>query len=1180
MGRLRLLLGRTGTGKSTYIAQRIKEEIEQSPLGGKLFWIVPTALSFATERKLLEAVPTSLRAEVVHLHRLAGRANADLACGPLDPVNATGRRLLLAEVFEQVSGRLQVLHRVAPSVAFLDAVLAVFDEMSQQRVSLEHVEAALETAATSLAAWNDEYAALSGQSLLGKLRDLCVLYVAWKQALQTRDLHNPADLYEMVRPHLHRWNALAGARLFVDGFSDMTESELEFVLDMAECAEETVIALCLDPAWVGRSRVPVTAPQVFAPQAARLYGRIVEGCRKRQLPIERQVFPGRAAHLPSGIDGLERHLFGAPAPVPLAGDGIHVAAAQNRRVEADGVARELRRLHHERTVPFADMLVLVPDVSEYAPYLREAFHRYDIPHYMEEFSALAEHPLAKFLLAALQCVEENFSLSAVIRLLKNDFCGLSRDDADWLETYSRQYEVAGPNLWLADSAWQFASSLREPGSADADSSEDQRADRLRRQVAAFLQPLYQQLCRETCTAKELAQALWQLLQAVGAKKTVAEWMVSEDAALSPVEASLHEQAWQRIMGLLNDLWTTVPDTPLQRAFLFSVVKHDIASQTLASIPAGLDEVLVTDYSRALGVQAPVVVVMGAADGVLPRRWRSHGLLSDEERVQFHRLFGQPLGATAEERQLAERFVVYSVLTRATERLYLTYPLSDSEGKEIRPAAVVGQIRNLFQDGVERETLWTSSTVEQADDFAWLAPKAALDALVQSLRGDREENRLQPEVLAAHYRWWMEDDARRSQLLNALAGLVHKTAATPLPPATAEALFGRPLRLNAYQLESFAACPFQHFVTFGLKLQEDVTPDVTAAARGTVVHDALSGFIARHGQDVERWRTLSDEEAVASMREVFDDVLSSPKTRMWSQRAVRRYQSREIWNVLERAAVVLTRHARYGTFSPVAAEVAFGGDSDRDLPGMEVSFGNGAVAVLRGRIDRIDAIQGPDGELMFRIIDYKSSHLDLDLSEVEYGLRLQLPIYAAVVERFSERLFGRTAQPVGLVYLPIVRKTVLRKAPLAESAAEQDSIKQMRARGWLLSDRDVLEAMDRRLVQGEDSELFQKVYKKDGSVAKNAPVLEAADWRRLLDTALERVRQCAERIATGDVSIAPYQWPSGEGACRTCSFARVCQIDRRWDPAPIRHLKSLSADDVLLRWRSREQPGEGGNVHEG
>ena len=71
---IRLIYGRAGTGKSTFILNEIKNDIENN-LAQKIYIIVPEQFSYATEKRLLETLDTasSVKAEVISFKRLAYR---------------------------------------------------------------------------------------------------------------------------------------------------------------------------------------------------------------------------------------------------------------------------------------------------------------------------------------------------------------------------------------------------------------------------------------------------------------------------------------------------------------------------------------------------------------------------------------------------------------------------------------------------------------------------------------------------------------------------------------------------------------------------------------------------------------------------------------------------------------------------------------------------------------------------------------------------------------------------------------------------------------------------------------------------------------------------------------------------------------------------------------------------
>ena len=72
---LRIIYGRAGSGKTSYILDEIVETLKRSADGDPIFFIVPDQMSFSTEYRLSSAdgMKGMIRAQAVTFKRLAWR---------------------------------------------------------------------------------------------------------------------------------------------------------------------------------------------------------------------------------------------------------------------------------------------------------------------------------------------------------------------------------------------------------------------------------------------------------------------------------------------------------------------------------------------------------------------------------------------------------------------------------------------------------------------------------------------------------------------------------------------------------------------------------------------------------------------------------------------------------------------------------------------------------------------------------------------------------------------------------------------------------------------------------------------------------------------------------------------------------------------------------------------------
>ena len=98
-------------------------------------------------------------------------------------------------------------------------------------------------------------------------------------------------------------------------------------------------------------------------------------------------------------------------------------------------------------------------------------------------------------------------------------------------------------------------------------------------------------------------------------------------------------------------------------------------------------------------------------------------------------------------------------------------------------------------------------------------------------------------------------------------------------------------------------------------------------------------------------------------------------KFYSAQIVIRILNGKLEQIISRASIILSEHAKVSGFSPVGLEIAFGPKSE--LPPLSFKLRNGTKMELIGRIDRVDKAEDEHG-VYLRIIDYKSSAKELNL----------------------------------------------------------------------------------------------------------------------------------------------------------------------------------------------------------
>ena len=246
-------------------------------------------------------------------------------------------------------------------------------------------------------------------------------------------------------------------------------------------------------------------------------------------------------------------------------------------------------------------------------------------------------------------------------------------------------------------------------------------------------------------------------------------------------------------------------------------------------PRGFGQVLVGDIERTRLEHVRVLFFLGVNDGVIPRISTEGGILSQLERQMLAEA-DYELAPTSRERAFIQRFYLYLNMTKPSERLYLTYAGCGADGASRRPSYLIGMIRRLFP-GLEPEDGTVVSPMERME-----APGAALRYLTEGF--DAAKRGEASEEWKALFAWYEKAPERKEQLSRLLSAAFYRFHQEPLSKEVSHLLYGSVLENSVTRLERFAACAYEHFLTYGLRLRPREEHTFEAVDFGNLVHTAL------------------------------------------------------------------------------------------------------------------------------------------------------------------------------------------------------------------------------------------------------------------------------------------------------------------------------------------------------
>ncbi|NLY50901.1 MAG: helicase-exonuclease AddAB subunit AddB [Firmicutes bacterium] len=1125
-GSVRFILGRAGTGKTHTCLKAIEEILlREGEEGPPLILLVPEQATFQTEYALLStgAVRATSRAQVLSFRRLARRVLFEVGGSARPWLGELGKRMVLRSLVQKRRNELLLFGRSAGTPGFTERLASTLAELKLYNISPEMLLARLKFLE----------AKSEGQSpLAGKLHDLALLYRDLEEYLAPR-YTDPEAYLSHLATQLLQATSLQGSHVWVDGFSGFTPQEFQVLASLMRTAAQVEIALCLDHRELSR---PLAETDLFHP-TRETYQKLVALARAEGASLQPAlvlddptVLPPRFAAAPE-LAHLERSFFHYPAR-PWTGDapGLELTVAANRRVEVEAAARGMIQLARDKGLRWRDMALIVRDLETYQDLITAVLTDYGIPHFVDRKRPVLHHPLSQLVLAALEVFTTNWSYEAVFRALKTDLFPLSRSQVDYLENYVLAYGIRG-QCWLQKEDWTFHE-------ADEHAVHYWRAvESLRRRVVAGFQPLTRVCQRgDQVTGGDLTAALWTFLSELKVGSTLEGWARQAEEQGDLAAAQEHTQAWSGFLDLLDELLIGLGDTLLTPVEYAEILASGLESLRLGLVPPSLDQVLVGGLERSRHPNVRAAFVLGINDGVLPGRVKEDAVFTDREREDL-KATGLELAPTSRQNQFHEDYLTYIALTRASEFLWLSFPLADEEGRALTPSRVITRLRSLFPHLVELYAAAEPSGVP-AEDLSFLStPERAAGYLAGQLRLARAGQALGP-VWAAVYQYLSSEPNLQQFLPRALAGLQYNNRVDPLPRTLARQLYGTPVRTSVTRLEGFASCPFSHFAVYGLKLRERQEYGLDLPSLGLFTHSVLRRLTEDLLQAGRDFADLTPEETESLVTEKVERLVPEFASGILASSARFRYLSRRLTRLINGAVQILVEQARRGGFRTRAAELRFGFEGE--LPGLTLSLPEGGELILTGQIDRLDVATGADGRNYLSIVDYKSSDHKVSLLEVYHGLSLQLFVYLLAVLAGSEVMGLTSPLPAAVFYFTLNEKLIKTNGPVTLEEAAQLRLKAFRLEGLVRADKEVLLLLDKEAAGGQSS-VTGIALKKDGSLKKNPRSIPDTGFDLLLKFVQAKAQQLATAILQGEAQVAPVKQGDAT-ACQFCALGTVCHFD--------------------------------------
>ena len=1121
---LRLIYGKSGSGKSSYCFSEISKLIEEGK-ANKIYIITPEQFSFTAERKLMDEMEkigygAVISAEVLTLSRMAYRVMQEVG-GGLESLSKCGKAMLVYSILSNNQKNLKFLGKSDENI---DLSMRAITEFKKHGVSVDDL-------LSEISGVEDLY-------LKNKLQDMSLIYKEFEDKISESYIED-TDLLTLLAENLDKVDLVKNSIIYIDEFSGFTYQEYQVIKEFLRLAKEVNITICTDNLDFNTN-----------PDIDIYYPNKLTVKKLLNLAKENDIGLDEFVHLEKGLrfkteelQFLSSNLYSNNSTIYGKDvENLSLFLAKNEYSEVENVAKKIEELIRKENMRYRDISIITKNIENYSSLVRAIFREYDIPVFIDEKRDLNQNIIVQNVLSILEVLSKNFSSEAVFSYIKLGFFDYEKEEIFKLENYCNKWGIK-QNKWKKDFKYELDNEKTK--------KEIERLNEIRKEIIEPLLKLQEDIRKEK-TVKNITLALYNFIINQNIEEKISK-KISELEEKDLLDlAKEYKESYEIIIDIFDKMVLIFDDEKITIDKYQKIFKIGLKNSGLGKIPGTADQVILGDVDRSRSHKVKVVFILGLNDGVFPSSNKDEGFLNDSDR-EILKQDGIELANGTIDNLYEDKFNIYKAFTTAEEKLYLSYSSSDKDGKSLRPSVLISQIKKMFPKMKEESDVINKK-------YEIVNKKVTYEELIENIAKIKNKEKID-EIWYQIYNYYKGQEEWNKKLTSDMQGLNYTNLPEKIKQENIDKLYGNTLKTSISRLEKYRGCPFSYYLQYGLKLKEKETLKVQSFNTGSFMHETIDSFFKVVREEDIDLAEIEEDKILEIVSNIIDESLNLNKNFIFT--ATAKYKV-----LVRRLKRIITKALKYVIITIV--------NSDFEVSGTEVEFGekgkyepiileldNGKKIEITGKIDRIDTAKNEDGKYL-RIIDYKSSAKNIDLNEVYAGLQIQLLTYTDAICRKEDIM------PAGIFYFSLLEQMANADKRLNEDEIEEMIRKNFKMKGLIIADVKIIKMNDNTLKSGTSNLVPAGITTKGEINQRNTNGVKQEEFKILQEYIYKTIKDISKEILSGKIDLKPYN-KQGKTPCEYCEYKTICGFNTKLNNNKYNYIDKKTKDDILNKMR---QNGDG------
>ncbi|MGF0040483.1 PD-(D/E)XK nuclease family protein [Peptoniphilaceae bacterium SGI.131] len=1098
---MKVVVSRSAKNNRSLILNKVKEFTK---IGKRVYFVVPEQATLISEvdiykRLNIEATVDikikSFRTIVDEILSVKGGRSKNF-------LSDTALEIILSLVLNEVKNDLKIYGKNTEDQGFISLIISLIREMKAGKIDRNKLQRIYE----------DEK--FQG-NLADKLGDLLIILDSYQEVIKNSKFEE-IDKLDLACELIDETDIFANIVFIFDRFQDMSGQELDLLEKIDAKAYDSYINISMDSALVAYLDAKDLA--VSGIDDYELF----ESSRRflNRIRVDKEyVYADKFFNEASDVERLINSIFSYKLPEKLELSNVYINRFDNTFQEVENLGLSIKKDIIEDKLRFKDIAVVTSNTREYFPLIKRDFSINNLPFFIDDKRNLLENPMIKYLKSAIGLLGSNLSWDKIIEYLKNSFCDLDISEINIFQNYISKRKIVG-NMIGKDRYFKFEANKFLP--YEIQDFEDLKVVLKVRELflntfESFASNLdeFLNISKKEDTVEAFVKNTYDFIANKSFLENYSKYeelIKSGGFAEERVKEILDENrlVWDKFVEILEHLFNIASRRKISFYNFKAILENAIDRIKIGIIPPSQDQIIVGDISRSRLMGVKKLYILGMSNLYYPGDMSGEDFFLEEEKAYLSDE-GIEFSNTRLNKLNNSKLSFYEILASASHKLVFSFATISTSGEEMGPAFIFDWIKQVIKkENISYDKPSYIDNLYSLSKLSYYLPERV------KLIDDRKEMDVLERAYVLKLLENIKDNERYTFILDGINQARKSFIKELLSKEVGERIY-RKDKISITELERYNACPYQHFVRYGIKPREDTSYDINRMEKGNILHEMAQKLVSNKMQNKEE-----------DLAHIFDEAASNNINEYRLENKRNLFFLDRIKKDSLKAFESVERQLDISRPDRIFTEIKYG--QDQLFPAVKFSY-EGQEIRVEGKIDRIDEFD-LDGKKYFRIIDYKSSYKDFDIGKIYKGIDFQLMVYL-----YSAVSSADNAKPLGAFYInlnPFSSKDKLEVENLSERL-----LKHYRMKGISLDKGEVLERVDLSFDNSKAyiSDLIE--FSRGKGIEKKDNAVDEDFFQALFSHILASANDTINDIKRGKISVRPYSL-NGVSPCEYCAYKAICQ----------------------------------------